>query len=138
MKVGESGKEEEGERGRWEEGVRTPLTRSSIPIHSARHLKSIASARACSSGLISAAGFGARTVFTEAGVSAIVDVLSSLYNLSIHAQYTIFGEEENGEGGGMTYDVLVFVVGGVAQFVYDFDYDSDEVSFVEREGAEDV
>lgn len=38
----------------------------------------------------------------------------------------------------MTYDLFVFVVGGIPQFVYDFYYDADEVSFVEREGAEDV
>lgn len=80
------GEERERGGGRGEGEVRTPFTRSSIPIHNAKHLKSIASARACSSGLISATGFGARTVLTEAGVSAIVDVLSSLYNLSIHAQ----------------------------------------------------
>lgn len=130
----------EGKEG--EGGRRTPLTRSSIPIHNAKHLKSIASARACSSGLISATGLGARTVLTEAGVSAIVDVLSSLYNsqfnsFSSHGQRRR-GEEEKRGVGGTTYDLLVFVVSGIPQFVYDFDYDADEVPFVEREGTEDV
>ena len=53
--------------------LRTPFTRSNIPMQSDRQRMSIASARARSSGVSSLGGLAGRTVLTVTGVSATVE-----------------------------------------------------------------
>ena len=72
----------------------TPLTRSSIPIHSDKHRMSIASARACSLGVFSASSLCGRTVFTVAGVSGTVVSPSSATLVSFYRKEKCKGGQE--------------------------------------------
>ena len=111
----------------------TPLTRSSIPMHSDRQRMSTASARACCSGDSGTSGFSGRAVFTVMGVSGTVvspssATLVSLYRRSMNQRIHIVGSTA-------TDNRLVLVL-GIVEFMYHFYHNTDKVTFIWRQLAQ--